>query len=48
MGSKRAPEFYNERNNLVPKSLGFVQKFCFASLPHPVSVGGVMLEANIM
>ena len=37
----------NERNHLVPKLLGFAEVSCFASLPHPVSAGGVMLDANV-
>ena len=37
----------NERNNLVPKLLGFAEGFYFASLPHPASVDGVMQDANV-
>ena len=37
----------NERNNLVPKLLSFAEIFCFASLPHPVLVGGVMQDTNV-
>ena len=40
----------NERNNLVPKCLGFAEffcLFCFECLPHPVSVDGVMQVANV-
>ena len=33
---------------MVPKLLGFADFcFCFASLPHLVSVGGVMQDANV-
>ena len=38
---------WNERNDLVPKLFGFAEIFCFVSLPHPVSVGGVMQDANV-
>ena len=34
-------------NNLVPKLLGFVEMFCFTSLPPPIPVGGVMQDANV-
>ena len=37
----------NESNNLIPKLLGFVESFYFASLPHPVSVDGVMQDTNV-
>ena len=37
----------HEMNNLVPTLFGFVEMFSFASLPHPVSVGGVMQDANV-
>ena len=31
----------------MPKLLVFAEIVCFASLPHPVSLGGVMQDANI-
>ena len=34
-------------NDLVPKLFCFVEIVCFASLPHPVSVGGVMQDASL-
>ena len=36
----------NERNNLMSKLFGFAEFFKFESLPHPVSVGIVMHDAN--
>ena len=32
---------------MVPKILGFEECFCFVSLPPPISVGGVMQDANV-
>ena len=29
------------------KLLGFVEILCFASLPRPVSVGGIMQDASV-
>ena len=38
---------YSERDNLVPKLLSFAEMFCFLSVLHPVSVGGVMQDASV-
>ena len=32
---------------MVPKLLGFAKIVCFAPLPHPVSVDGIMQVANV-
>ena len=37
----------NKRKNLVPKLLILSESFCFASMLHPVSVGGVIFMTKI-